>query len=228
MAKKTLISWSTGKDSAWMLDQLTKNPSVEITGLFCTVNEEFARTAMHAVRVELLKLQAERLGLALSILKIPYPCSNERYEKIMGEFSAQAVSSGVQCFAFGDLYLEDIRAYREAQFQNFDLELLFPIWKQPTDQLAKKMVNSGLKAVVTCVDPKQISPEFAGREFNKSFLEDLPEGVDPCGENGEFHTFVYDSPAFSAPIEIQRGKIVERDGFVFADIELRKDSIPLS
>jgi uncharacterized protein (TIGR00290 family) len=218
LPKKTLISWSTGKDSSWMLYRLLQDPCFDVSGLFCTVNQEFSRTAMHAVRVELLHIQAEMLGLPLSIIEIPNPCSNAVYEQKMGEFMDQAVDSGVKCIAFGDLFLEDIRAYREQQFKDTGIEPIFPIWKQPTKELAREMIEGGLRALVTCIDPKQMPAEFAGKEFDESFLDSLPDSVDPCGENGEFHTFVYDSPSFRKRIEISLGEIVHRDGFVFADL----------
>lgn len=191
---------------------------MQIAGIFTTINGEFERTAMHAVRLELLQQQADALGLPLQILRIPYPCPNHRYEAIMNEFTSESEASGVECFAFGDLFLEDIRKYREEQFQNTKIDLKFPLWKIATKKLAYEMIADGLKAVITCVDLKRLPSHFAGREFNQNFLDDLPQGVDPCGEFGEFHTFVYDSPDFRNPIPFKKGNIEERDGFAFADL----------
>lgn len=212
------MSWSSGKDSAWTLYQLQQDPDVELVGLFCTVNKEFGRVAMHAVRIELLQQQAKSIGLPLTIIEIPYPCSNADYEKIMGEFIETAKNDGIECVAFGDLFLEDIRNYREKQMKDSGIKPIFPLWGTPTDTLAKEMIRSGLKTVITCINPKQTPAEFIGKEFTLDFLNALPEDVDPCGENGEFHSFVFDGPMFKNEIAISVGEIVERDGFMFADI----------
>ena len=182
------------------------------------MNSEFDRVAMHAVRVGLLRRQAESLGLPLHIIELPHPCSNAAYERIMGRFVEQAKRNAVDCFAFGDLFLEDIRDYRMKNLEGTGIAPLFPIWGMPTAELSRQMVDSGLRAVVTCVDPKQIPRDFAGREYDSRFLDELPAGVDPCGENGEFHSFVYDGPMLDQPINLSVGEIVDRDGFVFADI----------
>lgn len=215
---KTLVSWSTGKDSAWALHRLAAAGDSDVAGLFCTINRTFERTAMHAVRLELLQTQAARLDLPLEIVEIPWPCSNADYEAIMESFVARARAQQVECFVFGDLFLEDIRDYRLANLEGTGITPVFPLWQEDTAKLAGEMVEGGLKAVVTCVDPAQLDRAFAGRQFDAAMLADLPPGVDPCGENGEFHTFVYDAPAFSRPIDITMGDIVERDGFVFADV----------
>lgn len=218
MKQKTLISWSTGKDSAWSTYQLQQRDDIELVGCLCTINKEYQRTAMHAVRVELLKAQAAALNLPLTIIELPNPCSNEEYQQIMGDATRDIIEQGVELMSFGDLYLEDIRDYRIKNLSGTGVEPIFPLWQKPTKELAQAMIAGGLKTVITCVDPKQLDPSFAGRVFDEAFLADLPEGVDPCGENGEFHSFVYDGPMFSAPIDIKVGEVVERDGFVFADV----------
>jgi len=218
MKRKTLMSWSSGKDSAWALHKLQQNPEIDLVGLFCTVNKEFDRVAMHGVRVELLKRQAMSISLPLEIIEIPNPCSNAGYEEIMGRFVDGAKRDNIECFAFGDLFLEDIRRYREEKLKGSGIEAIFPIWGIATDKLSREMIGSGMKAVITCIDPKQTPREFVGREFNKVFLDSLPETIDPCGENGEFHSFVFDGPMFNEKIEILVGDIVDRDGFVFADV----------
>ncbi|MBW2237234.1 MAG: adenine nucleotide alpha hydrolase, partial [Deltaproteobacteria bacterium] len=194
--RKTLLSWSSGKDSAWALHALRQDPAVELVGLLTTLNESFARVAMHAVRETLLERQAQAAGLPLWKIPLPYPCPNEAYERIMAGVIQRAQSEGVEAMAFGDLFLEDIRAYREHQLDGTGLEPLFPIWGIPTDELARTMVAAGLRAQITCVDPRQLDRSFAGRVFDAQFLADLPAGVDPCGENGEFHSFATDGPMF--------------------------------
>lgn len=223
--KTTLISWSSGKDSAWTLYKLQQNPDIRLAGIFCTVNSEFDRVAMHAVRVELLKRQAESINLPLEMIEIPYPCSNAAYESIMGEFVTKARKAKVDCFAFGDLFLEDVRNYRTRNLQGTGIAPIFPIWGVPTDKLSREMVGKGLKAVITCIDPKQISIEFVGKVYDEQFLNDLPQEVDPCGENGEFHSFVYDGPMFKSPIDVSVGTVTQRDGFVFADVLAGKPGI---
>jgi uncharacterized protein (TIGR00290 family) len=216
--KQTLLSWSSGKDSAWALHLLRQQPDVQVVGLVTTVNEAYQRVAMHAVRLELLRQQAESVDLPLRIVNIPYPCSNADYECAMQKLIDECVGQGVECMAFGDLFLQDIRAYREARLSGTGVTPLFPLWEIPTQKLSQQMVASGLRAIVTCIDPRQIPPGFIGREYNESFLADLPETVDPCGERGEFHTFAFDGPMFQKPISIQAGEVVERDGFIFADL----------
>jgi len=223
MQKETLLSWSSGKDSAWALHLLQQRADVEVVGLFTTVNAAFQRVAMHAVRVELLKRQAEAVGLPLQTLEIPYPCSNLQYESVMKEFVETSQARGIRCMAFGDLFLRDIRAYREAHLKDTGITPLFPLWEIPTDQLARQMISEGLRAYITCVDPQKLPARYAGREFGPSFLDDLPESVDPCGEYGEFHTFAVAGPMFRAPVEVRVGEVVERDGFVFADLQPRDE-----
>jgi uncharacterized protein (TIGR00290 family) len=186
-------------------------------GLFTTVNQKFERVAMHAVRLRLLKEQAKQIGLPIHIIEIPYPCSNADYERIMAEFVTKIQADDIQSVAFGDLYLEDIRDYRISQMQGSGIEPIFPCWGIDTTQLSKMIIDVGIKANITCIDPKQVSIDFAGHAFNQELLNTLPKQVDPCGENGEFHTFVYDSPNFNNPISITQGETVERDGFVFTD-----------
>ena len=215
---KTLVSWSSGKDSAWMLHVLKQDPSIEIGGLLTTMNEQFDRVAMHAVRRRLLEAQADAAGVPLRTVQLPWPCTNEQYEDRMRVAVAQAVSEGFTHIAFGDLFLEDVRKYREEKLNGTGLTPLFPIWGIPTDTLATRMVESGLRSVLTCINPKHLDRSFAGRQFNRALLDDLPAGVDKCGERGEFHSFAWDGPMFNRPVAIQVGEVVERDGFVFADV----------
>jgi len=217
---KTLLSWSSGKDSAWALHTLRQDPQIELAGLFCTVNQAFNRVAMHGVRVELLQRQADRLGLPLQIIDIPYPCSNEQYAQVMSEFVTQARAAGVTHFAFGDLFLEDVRRYREERLQGTGISPIFPLWGWDTRELSQTMVTAGLRSVLTCVDPKQLSKDFAGRIFDATLLRDLPADVDPCGENGEFHSFAFDGPMFAQAVDFTLGETVARDGFVFTDLLL--------
>lgn len=218
MVKRTWLSWSSGKDSAWALHRLQQDPGIELAGLFCTVNRAFNRVAMHAVSVDLLKTQTARIGLPLEVIEIPYPCSNADYDEIMTAFVRKAGMAGVECFAFGDLFLEDVRKYREEKLRGTGISPIFPLWGVPTDELSREVIDGGVRAVVTCVDPEQMPKTLVGREYDASFLHELPAGVDPCGENGEFHTFVFDGPAFSAPVQVMTGAVVERDGFVFIDV----------
>jgi uncharacterized protein (TIGR00290 family) len=217
--KRIALSWSSGKDSAWALHILRQTPGIEVAALITTLNSAAGRVSMHAVRRELLEAQAERAGVPLWAVELPWPCSNAAYEECMGEVCRRAVACGVMGVAFGDLYLEDVRRYRERQLDGAGLEPLFPLWHKPTRELAEEMIRGGVAAKITCVDPSKLDPSFAGREFDRAFLDDLPADVDPCGENGEFHTFVYASPVFSRPIAVQMGITVERDGFVFADVQ---------
>ncbi len=215
---KTLVSWSSGKDSAWMVHVLRRTPDVQLDGLLTTVNATAGRVAMHAVRESLLHLQADALGLPLRIIPIPSPCPNDVYEKAMRLAVETAVSDGFTHVAFGDLFLEDIRAYRERQLTGTGLTPLFPLFGADTRALARQMVGAGLRARLTCVDPGVLDRRFASREFDAVLLDELPEHVDPCGERGEFHSFAYSGPMFSKAIPIENGDIVERDGFVFADL----------
>jgi uncharacterized protein (TIGR00290 family) len=218
------MSWSSGKDSAMALDVARTEGTVEVTALLSTVNADADRVAMHAVRRSLLEAQADRLGLALVTVNIPSPCSNEIYEERMAEAMLAARSGDVTHVIFGDLFLRDVRAYREDRLAGTGISPLFPLWGRPTDALAREMLESGLKAVITCVDPAQLRGEFAGRRFDADLLSELPAGVDPCGENGEFHTFVWDGPGFRSPVDVEIGQIVERDGFVFCDLSEPKET----
>ena len=210
------MSWSSGKDSAFALQCV--EPDIEVTGLLVTVNEEVDRVAMHAVRSSLLEQQADRLGLPLHVVPIPSPCPNEVYEARMGEAMDVASRDGVSAMVFGDLFLEDVRLYRERALAPTGIVPVFPLWARPTDELARQMLTVGIRAVLTCVDPAQLSPSFVGRPFDEDLLQDLPPGVDPCGERGEFHTFVWDAPGFSSPVPIRTGERVTRDGFEFCDV----------
>lgn len=216
--RNVLLSWSSGKDSAWALHFLRAQKEVRIAGLVTTFNRAADRVAMHAVRRSLVVAQAERVGIPLWQVDLPAPCTNVEYEDIMREVCQRAVAQGIDGIAFGDLFLEDIRAYRERQLEGTGLEPLFPVWKFPTDQLASAMIASGVRATITCVDPSKLDKSFAGRDFDHSPLQDLPRQVDPCGENGEFHTFVHDAPVFDRPIQVQKGEVIDRDGFTFADV----------
>jgi uncharacterized protein (TIGR00290 family) len=213
------MSWSSGKDSTLALHVARQDLKVDVSTLLVTVNAEADRVAMHAVRRSLLEAQAKRLGIPLHVVEIPSPCPNDVYEARMATAMAEAKATGTERVIFGDLFLADIRAYREQALAGSGIEPLFPLWQRPTDALARQMLAAGIRAVLTCVDPKQLAPEFAGRQFDEALLADLPPSVDPCGENGEFHTFVYDGPGFSSPIGVEVGEVVERAGFVFCDVK---------
>ncbi|MBI1898407.1 MAG: adenine nucleotide alpha hydrolase [Acidobacteria bacterium] len=215
---RVALSWSSGKDSAWTLHVLRQTPGIEVAALITTFNLAADRVAMHAVRRRLVEAQAERTGLPLWPIELPWPCSNAVYEELMSASCRRAAVEGITAIAFGDLFLRDIREYRERQLQGSGLDPLFPIWSLPTPELARDMIRAGVKAKVTCVDPRKLDRACAGRDFDTAFLAALPPSVDACGENGEFHTFVFDAPVFSSPLNVQTGEIVERDGFVFADV----------
>jgi uncharacterized protein (TIGR00290 family) len=218
--KRILLAWSSGKDSAWALHVLRQSGEYEVAGLLTTFNEAFDRVAMHAVRRELVVAQAAAVGALLWPVNIPWPCSNEEYERKMAAVCMQAMAEGIEAVAFGDLFLEDVRSYRERQLAPTGLTPLFPLWKLPTDKLVREMIAGGQRAVITCVDPTKLSREFAGREIDLALVDALPAGVDPCAENGEFHSFAFAGPEFTQPLDIRIGEIVERDGFVFADVTL--------
>jgi uncharacterized protein (TIGR00290 family) len=220
----TMVSWSSGKDSAWTLYLLQRSAEYEPVGLLTTVNTAFDRVAMHSTRRQVLEAQAAAAGLPLYVVPLPWPCSNDVYERQMRAACDAAIRRGIGAMAFGDLFLEDIRAYREERLRGTGITPVFPVWKIPTDQLVREMIAAGVKTRVVCVDPRKLPAEFAGRDIDEAFLSDLPVGVDPCGENGEFHTCVYDGPMFQWPIAIESGEVVERDGFVFADVKLRYKS----
>ena len=220
---KCLISWSSGKDSAWMVHELRQRGDMEIGGLLTTINEPAQRVAMHAVRVDLVQAQAEALGLPLWLAPIPSPCPNETYEAVMRAVVARAVAEGFTHMAFADLFLADIRRYREEKLAGTGITPLFPLFQADdthTPRLAREMIAAGLVARITCVDPRQLDRRFAGRDFDRSLLDDLPATVDPCGERGEFHSFAYKGPMFSGEIPIETGMTMERDGFVFTDLLL--------
>lgn len=221
---RILLSWSSGKDSAWALHALRADPDVEVVGLLTTVTEAYDRVAMHGVRRALLAAQAAAVGLPLHEVWLPSPCPNEVYEARMGEALATARAEGVEAVAFGDLFLEDIRDYRESRMAPTGLAALFPLWGRDTAALSRQMVGQGLRATLTSVDPRQLDPAFVGRHYDAALLDELPAGVDPCGERGEFHTVVWASPDFSAPLPVRTGERVEREGFWFADVLLADGS----
>jgi uncharacterized protein (TIGR00290 family) len=214
---KVALSWSSGKDSAWTLHLLRQRPDIQIAALITTFNSEANRVAMHAVRRALVEAQAERTGIPFWPVELPWPCSNAEYENRMRAVCQRAIAEGITAVAFGDLFLQDVRDYRVRQLQGSGLEPLFPLWQIPTEQLGRVMIAAGVKAKITCVDPSKLAKSFAGSEYDLRLLQVLPSEIDPCGENGEFHTFVYDAPVFSRPIAVRAGEVVERDGFVFAD-----------
>ncbi len=216
--KKTLVSWSSGKDSAWMVHVLRQRGDVQIAGLLTTINESARRVAMHAVRVDVVQAQADALGLPLWMIPIPSPCPNEVYEQAMGEAVTRAVGEGFTHVAFGDLFLEDVRRYREERLAGTGLTPLFPLFGSDTAALAGRMIAGGLRARITCLNPKVIDRGFAGREFDAALLAELSPAIDPCGERGEFHTCAYAGPMFSHELPIETGVTVERDGFVFTDL----------
>jgi uncharacterized protein (TIGR00290 family) len=215
--KRVLLSWSSGKDSAWALHVLRQG-QYEVVGLLSTLNREADRVAMHAVRRELVVRQAELAGLPLWPVLLPWPCPNEQYESLMAQTCAKALSEGIEAIAFGDLFLQDVRAYRERQMRGTGLEPIFPIWGMPTLELAREMIASALQAKLTCVDTRKLSGDFAGQDFDAAFLASLPKGVDPCGENGEFHSFVYAGPMLNSAISVTTGETLTQDGFRFVDL----------
>jgi uncharacterized protein (TIGR00290 family) len=221
MKPKALVSWSSGKDSGWALHVLRQLGEYDVVGLLTTINEAFDRVAMHAVRVRLLELQAQAAGLPLWPVPIPSPCSNAQYEAVMAGVIARARAEGISAIAFGDLFLADIRAYRERQLAGTGVKPLFPLWLRPTAALAHEMIAAGVRARLTCVDPQQLAAAFAGRSFDADLLRELPPTVDPCGENGEFHTFLCAGPMLRSDISVRVGNTITRDGFVFVDVEPR-------
>jgi uncharacterized protein (TIGR00290 family) len=216
--KRILLSWSSGKDSAWALGLLRQQPDVEVAGLLTTITEQFDRVAMHAVRTDLLRRQAESVGLPLRLISLPFPCANEVYEERMREAVGAAQTDGIEGIAFGDLFLADVRQYREMMMEGTGITPLFPLWGRPTAELAREMTAGGLRAQITCIDPRCVPATLAGKEYNGDFLNALPDGVDLCGENGEFHSFAFDGPMFNRPVEFTVGETVERDGFIFTDL----------
>jgi uncharacterized protein (TIGR00290 family) len=224
VTERTWVSWSSGKDSTLALAEARADPELEVVGLLTTLNRSADRVAMHAVRRELLLAQADAIGLPVHQVELPWPCSNEEYQRLMTDAVAVARSTGVTRMVFGDLFLADVRAYREEALAGSGIEPVFPLWGRPTSELAVEMLDRGIRATITCVDPRQLDAAYAGRAFDRDLLADLPSGVDPCGENGEFHTFVHAGPGFAAPLDVRVGEVVERDGFVFADV--LPDSVP--
>jgi uncharacterized protein (TIGR00290 family) len=217
---KILISWSSGKDSAWMLHVIRTEAIGAPAALLTTINEAADRVAMHAVRTDILEAQADAAGLPLRTVSIPSPCPNEIYEERMAAACRSAVADGFTHVAFGDLFLDDVRRYREEKLAGSGLIPLFPLWDRPTPDLAREMLAGGLEARLTCVDPRVVPARFAGRSFDAGLLAELPAGTDPCGDRGEFHTCVTGGPMFSRPLDVRAGVTVERDGFVFADLLL--------
>ncbi len=218
--KRVLLSWSSGKDSAWTLHLLRRDPGIELVGLLTTLNTEFDRVAMHGTRHSVLEAQARAAQLPLWIVPLPWPCSNEIYEQRMANVCDRAFREHVDAMAFGDLFLRDVRSYREKQLEPTGIEPLFPLWEIPTDQLARDMIAGGLRARIACVDTNQLTASMAGREFDAELLKDLPASADPCGERGEFHTCVYGGPMFAAPLPLIPGEVVNRDGFVYSDFQI--------
>ena len=227
MRQKALVSWSSGKDSAYALFEIRRQVDVEVVGLLTTVTEDYDRVSMHGVREKILDRQAASVGLPCHKVRIPVGCANVDYEKAMGDAIEMARQDGVTSLVFGDLFLEDVRVYRERMFAGTGLTPIFPLWGRDTSTLTDQMVTAGLKATVVCVDPRKLPKSFAGRAFDRLFVHDLPPGVDPCGENGEFHTCVTAGPMFATPVPVRAGEIVERDGFVFADLLLDEEAAPV-
>jgi uncharacterized protein (TIGR00290 family) len=225
MAKpKALISWSSGKDSAFSLYEVRRAGELDVVGALTTVTETFERVSIHGVRQEVLRAQCEAAGLPQRIVPIPYPCPNEIYEARMGEAVASAVREGITHMIFGDLFLADIRAYREQKLAGTGITPIFPLWERPTLALAQAMIASGLEAYLATVDLKKLPAEFAGRRFDAQLLADLPEGIDPCGENGEFHTCVVAGPMFLRRLPVETGERVIRDGYAYCDLVLTPDA----
>ncbi|HEY7475409.1 MAG TPA: hypothetical protein VH679_10390 [Vicinamibacterales bacterium] len=215
---RVLVSWSSGKDSAWMLYRLRQEGHLEGAALLTTINETADRVAMHGVRRTLLESQASAAGLPLRVIPLPHPCPNDIYETRMRAAVERAVADGFTVAAFGDLFLQDVRQYRERQLAGTGLTPLFPLWGRDTAELAREIVGSGVQATITCVDTRVLDRRFAGRRFDVTLLDELPRGVDPCGERGEFHTVVTAGPMFDRDIPVRAGEVVEREGFVFADL----------
>ncbi len=218
---KALVAWSTGKDSAYALHVVRQRDSFEIVGLLTTVTSSFGRVSMHSVRKALLHLQAEALGLPCFEVEIPSPCSDEIYNQKMTHALKNARDRGIEHVIFGDLFLEDIRKYREEKLAKVSMRAAFPLWHHKTSLLSREIVSENLRAILTCVDPRKLNSSFAGGMYDSMFLDELPDNVDPCGENGEFHTFVTEGPMFTKKIDVTVGEIVKRDGFVFADVLLK-------
>jgi uncharacterized protein (TIGR00290 family) len=225
LRKKALVSWSSGKDSAWTLHVLRQSKEYEIVGLLTTINVAFDRVAMHGVRRELVEAQAAAAGLPLWKVPLPWPCSNEEYEAAMSVVCAEAIEAGIQAIAFGDLFLEDVRRYREERMRGLSLTPVFPLWQLDTRRLIRDMWEGGMRSRIVCLDPKKLAASFAGRDLDQTVVDEFPAGIDPCGENGEFHTFVYDCPMFAHAIPVQNGDGVVRGGFVFMGLLMREPAL---
>lgn len=217
---KALIAWSSGKDSAWALHEARRGGDYDIVGALTTVTDSFSRVSMHGVREELLAAQLAAAGLPSITVRIPYPCPNEIYEREMAKAMERAKADGVTHVIFGDLFLADLRAWREEKLKSIGMTAVFPLWLRPTDTLAREMIAGGLEAHLAVVDMAKLQPSFAGRRFDEALLTDLPEGIDPCGENGEFHTFVAAGPMMKGRVAVKVGERVERDGYAYADLVL--------
>ncbi|MBI1882851.1 MAG: diphthine--ammonia ligase [Chlamydiae bacterium] len=227
MREPILMCWSGGKDSSLALQVILQDPQFQVVALLTTVTEDYERISMHGVRVSLLQAQAEGLHLPVEQVRIPPKASNQIYEEAMTQVLNRYRSQGVSRVVFGDLFLEDIRRYREERLAKIHMEGIFPLWLKDTKKLAQDFIQMGFRAILVCTDPKQIPSSFCGREFDQALLQDFPKDVDPCGEKGEFHTFVYDGPIFKQPIPIKKGERVQRDGFWFCDLDFEKNSLPL-
>ncbi|MFH1150923.1 MAG: diphthine--ammonia ligase [Actinomycetota bacterium] len=219
MERKALVAWSGGKDSALALHRIAREDRLGVEGLLTTVTASYDRITMHGVRKQLLERQAESLGLPLLVAEIPAECGDEVYDRVMGEALDEASARGIEAIVFGDIFLEDVRRYREERLARAPMEAVFPLWGEDTGALAREFIDLGFRAVLTCVDSDALDGSFAGREYDGDLLADLPPGVDPCGENGEFHTFVWDGPGFARPLAIVRGEVVVREArFHFQDL----------
>jgi len=218
MKKRTLLSWSSGKDSAWALHLLRQDPMIELVGLFTVMNEKYNRVSMHATRLDMLHCQAEAVELPVETISLPDPCTNEQCDTIMKSFVTASADRGIECMAFGDLFLEDVRQYRQNQLKGTRIDSLFPLWGIPTDSLAEQMLSAGLEAYVSSVDLRKLPLRFAGQKWSRALIAEFPGNCDPCGENGEVHTVVTGGPMFRQSIQINVGKVLERNGFAYADI----------
>jgi uncharacterized protein (TIGR00290 family) len=218
MKKRTLLSWSSGKDSAWALHLLRRDPAIDILGLFAVMNEKYDRVSMHSTRRDLLQRQAEAIGLLVETIRLPDPCTNEESDTIMRRFVEKAVHRGIQCMAFGDLFLEDVRKYRENQLRGTGVNPLFPLWGIPTADLGAQMLAAGVEAYISSIDLKKLPSRCAGEKWSRDWIAGLPKDCDPCGENGEFHTVVVDGPMFLRPVPVRIGELIERNGYAYADI----------
>lgn len=218
MKKKTLLSWSSGKDSAWALHLIRQDSRIELLGLYTVVNQRYNRVSMHGTRLEMLQQQAKAVGLPFKTINLPDPCTNEQSDAIMHQFVTESAANGIECMAFGDLFLNDIRQYRENQLRGTGIEPIFPLWGTPTGELAEQMLSAGLEAYVSSVDLKKLQSRFAGRKWSMELIAEFPQDCDPCGENGEIHTVVVGGPIFQKTVPTIVGEIVERNGFAYADI----------